>query len=89
MPTLAKPTVHLFNFICSSDKLSGYGFGFGALIVHYRGQNQFAQVTAGQFIDYQPKYASVFFGLIGERAESGCVKWDVVRRISRRRWTDS
>jgi hypothetical protein len=36
-------------------------FGFGALIVHYRGQNLFAQVTVGQFIDYQPKYASVFF----------------------------
>jgi len=32
--------------------------------MHYRGQNQFAQVTAGQFIDYQPNYASVFFGLL-------------------------
>jgi hypothetical protein len=38
-------------------------FGFGALIVHYRGQNPFAQVTDGQFIDYQPNYASVFFGV--------------------------
>jgi len=62
MPTLAKPTVHLFNFIRSSDKLSGYGFWFRSLIVHYRGQNLFAQVTEGQFIDYQPNYASVFFG---------------------------
>lgn len=67
MPTLAKPTVHLFNFIRSSDKLSGYGFSvFGALIMHYRGQNRFAQVTEGQFIDYQPKYASVFLARDGE-----------------------
>jgi hypothetical protein len=40
---------------------------FGALIMHYRGQNRFAQVTARQFIDYQPNYASVFFGFYWEK----------------------
>jgi hypothetical protein len=34
--------------------------------MHYRGQNRFAQVTAGQFIDYPPNYASVFFGFYWE-----------------------
>src|ERR1043166_7432735 len=44
-----------------SCKVLVYGFSVN-LIMHYQGQNPFAHVTEGQFIDYRPNYASVFFG---------------------------
>src|SRR5258708_37858903 len=68
MPALAKPTVHLFNFIRSSDKLSGYGFGFRCLDYALSRAKPVCPSHRGAFHRLPAKLRKRFFlAIIGKR----------------------